>query len=481
MDDNFQDVFSSSVSYFANKMAEYTTNNFRLSPQGKQTGVQAGDICTFILPSNSLVNLDSFEVHFNAGCTGVNTRLPAINHLIQQVDVFIGGSQVGASHPYYNALCAMVDAVSYKRGNSVAGHPEIIRAQSESGVAPIEAPDPEGFVGANALSGSMFNTDSQAPYSITKWMGFLGTVQPRIIDTSLLGTIEVRLTFAPNSVLTSSVNTTAPVDALILAAGATRVASNFTSPLASAGTGSYEVKNLSATVDCCSFPGGVYDQLLARELSSSGLHLPFKNYFAQNQSHAGSSSFSVSTQSLDRVWVGFRSTANLTITTTVPEYKSYLTQNSPIVVPGYLGGAAVSRHSSTQEKYTSAPFCFCNLGVNNTISLNINNAQMPQYQLPFAQLPAYTACNLPGDSYLPSDMTMAEYNGVANIFCTRLNVPGSEYRREISGLDTRSSSILMKCNTVGQLYPGASFDSLVFMECTSTLVVQPGRQSAVIQ
>lgn len=466
--------FSDSVAYFARKMAAFTTNQFRLSPQGKSDGVQAGDIVTFMLPSNALVNLDSFQVHFNAGVSGTFGRLPAgIDRLLQQVDVMIGGVQVGASHPYYGVLCAMLDAVSYKHGNPVSGHPQIVRGNSEIGFGGL---DEEGLAGSTPQLGNAFLSSSSTPYSITKWRGFLGSVQPRIIDTSLLGTVEVRLTFAQNSVVTSSTGTaesTAPLFGL-------EVADKFTTP-APGGTATYQVQGIYASVETCSFPGGVYDQMVSQELDQGGLQLPFKNYFAQNQAHSGSSSFSCSTQSLDRVWCGFRATYDGTGSTTAPAYKSYLTQNSPIPVPGYLADACEARHGISKEKYTSAPFCFCCLGVANTIQLSINNASTPQYPLPISSLPSYTACNLPDGEYFNDEMTLIEFLGVANVMCTRLNIPGSEYRREISGLDTRSSSILMKLNTSGQQYAGSSFDSIVFMECTSTLIVQPGRQSSVIQ
>ena len=473
------EMLQPSLEYFAEKLSSYTTNTFRLQPSGKTDSIGPNDIISVSLPSNSLIDLDSFQLHLNVGVTGTAGRLSDISHLFSQVDVFVGGVQMTASNPYYNVLTALKNAVSWNHSNPVTGHTKVIRDQGT--YAPVPLDGPELLLGTDTTSGLQYMTTADAPYCVDRWEGMLGTLEPRIIDTSLLGPVTVRITMAGNSVLTDSANKTLPTTGLFTANDPAPTAATFVT--AHVGTATYSCRNVYASIDCCSFTGSAYDSIVDRRMSAgNGLELPFKNFFAQSQAHSGVSSMSVSTQSLDRVWVGFRPTSNIVSdVATTPKYRDYNTQGAPILAPGYVVGRMETVHTAGLEKYVPPAFTFCALGQSNSIYLSVNNTSIPQYPLSFSDVPAYTCSNLQEGEYFPEDLSMLEFATTRNVFCTRLNVPGAEGSRQISGLDTRNSSVLMKVNTQGSLFPGHTVDSMVFMECTSSMMVSPGRQCVVVQ
>tara|TARA_R110002072_G_scaffold62530_5_gene156350 strand:+ start:4404 stop:5822 length:1419 start_codon:yes stop_codon:yes gene_type:complete len=471
------EMLQPSLEYFAEKLSSFTTNTFKLQPAGKTDSIGPNDIIQISLPSNSLIDMDSFQLHMNVGVTGTVGRLSNIEHLFSQVDVFVGGVQMTASNPYYNVLCALKDAVSWSHSNPVTGHSEIIRSQPPYSAAALSGN--EALIGTALNSGLPLMTVADSPYCVDSWQGMIGTIQPRILDTALLGPVSVRITMAANSVLTDSANALVPT--LGLFDNNTTGDAKFTSQFAGAAV--YTCRNLFATIDCCSFTGSAYDSIVEQRLNSgNGLELPFKNIFSQSQAHSGVSSMSVSTQSLDRVWVGFRPTSTISSTSTsIPKYKDYNVQNSPLLVPGYQENRVETVHATGLEKYVAPAFTFCALGQSNSIFLSINNTNVPQYPLPFAEVPAYTCSNLQDGEYFPEKLTMLEFATVRNVFCTRLNVPHAEGNRQISGLDTRNSNVLMKINTQGSLFTGHTVDSMCFMECTSSMMVSPGRQCVVVQ
>ena len=164
---------------------------------------------------------------------------------------------------------------------------------------------------------------------------------------------------------------------------------------------------------------------------------------------------SVSTQSLDRVWCAFRASSDiLSSSATIPKYRDYNVQGAPILAPGYVVDRMPSLHPEGLEKYVAPTFTFCALGPSNSIYLTVNNTSIPQYPLSFSDVAAYTSSNLQDGEYFPENLSMLEFATTRNVFCTRLNLPGAESARQISGLDTRNSSALLKLNTQGTLFPG---------------------------
>lgn len=477
-------VMESALSFYAKKLAGYTTNTFKIQPAGKTSGIQANDIVTINLPSNAIVDLRSFKVFFNAGistanATNSNGRLPAkIDSLFSRVEILVGGVQVSQGNNFYNVLRHLKDAVCGDKTNPVNGHPEIVRNVSSAGSSvALTANTNEAVLGSNTALGAPFISTSDSPYCVDYWEGFLGTAEPRLLDTSLIGAVQIRLTMAPDSVLTNSL--------AVADAGTTLFANNASeTTFVGVGTGgsvSYQVNNLFSTIECVSIADETLDVMYADMMSEQGyLPVPFKNYYAFSQSHSGSSKFQVSTQSLDRIWSALRPSTTVAGDSSTPNLRDYNSQSAPLPVVGYVPVANTMRHGDTKEKYVSPAFFFSPTGASMSYQLQVNNAFIPQAPLVGAELASYTASNLPPHEYLPDELSMAEYLTSACVQCTRLNMIYSEDNRIISGLNTRNSNVMCSLNTTGTAYSGATFDSIVFLECTSEMRVSSGRQVVIV-
>ena len=96
--------YSPALQYFVEKLAGFSTNIFKLEPQNSTTA-SPNQIIRFTLPSNALLNLRSFALHFSATTSssgaGAKARLPPnISSLIERVEVTAGGVQLSSGSNY---------------------------------------------------------------------------------------------------------------------------------------------------------------------------------------------------------------------------------------------------------------------------------------------------------------------------------------------------------------------------------------------
>jgi hypothetical protein len=139
------------------------------------------------------------------------------------------------------------------------------------------------LVGANWTS-SGTSAPSKIDGAITHWLGFLGSANPSVIDTSDLGDVYLQFQMSSAYILPSTINATAQT-----LAGA-----------------SYTLDNIYSTVDVISFASDEYYSLKASKLASSGLNIGFYSYlnarFASITKSAGINvSWNVSANSLDQI------------------------------------------------------------------------------------------------------------------------------------------------------------------------------------
>ena len=191
--------YSPQLQYVLNRISGFTTNTFKLQPNGSSEAV-AGQIVRIALPQNSLVNFKSFAFHFDAAITGATAqgRLPpnvGIGSLIERVEVTCGGLQIAAGNNFYNVLAAAKQAVMGEMCDPILGHPEVVRAVSyHSGV---NATTNTGALGMDATN---VRYEGKAHYVVDKWCGFLGSVAPSIIDLGLLPEFVIQISLASNTV-----------------------------------------------------------------------------------------------------------------------------------------------------------------------------------------------------------------------------------------------------------------------------------------
>ena len=110
--------YSPQLVYFLDKLSGFSTNVFKLMPNGS-TDASPNQITRITLPANALLNTRSFKLHFRASTTGVGARLPAdLSTLVERVEVSAGGVQLSQGTNFYNTLVNAKAAIQGSRCDS---------------------------------------------------------------------------------------------------------------------------------------------------------------------------------------------------------------------------------------------------------------------------------------------------------------------------------------------------------------------------
>tara|TARA_R110000824_G_scaffold224680_1_gene412367 strand:- start:1450 stop:2793 length:1344 start_codon:yes stop_codon:yes gene_type:complete len=442
---------------------------------------------------------------FNVVTAGTTARLPEkIDSLIERVELLAGGVQLSQGLNSYNQLRHVKDALSKDHNSGCAGHPEIVRnvqyaaqaltlgvgAAPPYGAAVLAGAAPEDYTSAAGGQGAT------VPFSVEFWEGILGTIEPSIIDTSILPDLTLVIYLAPNDVISCA-------DGVLLAedpnAGASPNGCIDTNAVLASGT--YTLSHMRLNLETLGLADSMYDNMIARRIGEVGyIEMPFKQYFSFNDVHTGSSRFTVSSQSLDRLWCCHLLTGGKAAPTTNIVRRGHkrsgawvdLTTgagatNQDIGVSSLAIGGQMGKNN---ERYTSSFFVMRSgggMGVGVPRGLNLQSSPSFQFQLNGAFIPQYQSTTeemyqVSKNSLLAyevqPELSLDDYKWDEFVQCVRLNLPESEYGRQISGLDTRGISLNGFYNTTG--YNTTGFPLIIFAEVTSTLRVGSGRALEVI-
>tara|TARA_E500000305_G_scaffold40631_1_gene31174 strand:+ start:1388 stop:2839 length:1452 start_codon:yes stop_codon:yes gene_type:complete len=480
-------VLPANVSYFMSRLQGVSVSHYKIFPQTNQTA-GANKIIRFDLPSNSLVNLRSLRMLFSAGMTTNGGRLPnKIDSLIARISIFCGGVLVANNFDNYNVLRHAKDALMGDRCDAATGHPEIVRSKSYHNAL---GADNAVLTAANAAEDYRASGNKgvgRDQFVIDYWESFLGSLEPGIIDTGLFPQITVEITLAENTVCPSVSNVALPSNA----AGTNNFcAANAASPV-------YELTGINMQVEVLGMATSVLDQIVEQRISSVGyLSLPFKNYFAFQDNHTGTTKFNINSASWDRLWITYRPTAYAANAGPHPVagykkagcFTSSLTNTAiatateiDIGLPQYDAGGTLD---TNKEKYISRFFRFQHqvqggaLTTETNFSLQVNGASIPSFKMSPTEFYAVTKNSI--DSYhMNKVMTMNQYLDSYFVQAMRFSLPDSDFGRLASGLDTRSTSANVTLETTNLLTAGVTVN--IFCECTSELRVGSGRAIEVIQ
>jgi hypothetical protein len=429
------------LSYIVKRLSGYSKNTFKLQTLN-QSSASAGQIITVDLPSNALVDLSSLSWHFKGTTTAsaAECTFPrGIETIIERLEIEINGQVIGSGCSYYNQLWSIISDISM--GQDVKNRRSVMQN------------------GGGINLGNLMPV-TKRPFCIQNWLGFIGSAKPEILDTSILGNVRIRITLASPQILV--------------------MANNCTNP-------SYQLDDMYFSVDTIDLSDGVFHALHAQHLQNGGTYeIPFKNYLSYSSSGSLSQStkFSLSSQSLNRVWATF--------------------------VPGsnyILGGQATSHYIDTNSE--TSPY-FTRIGnggiirygtsVNNTSvtykldnwQFNVNNVYFPNWR-PSAEeaFPLLlNSMNVSQDvlgGCTPGLNSLDRWNDSFWVASQEFEHGSDDY---ISGIDTRGSTAQCFFETSGSVTPGAksgdghgpggNLTCLVFCETTSVLRVGAGKMLELI-
>ena len=477
-------ALSPELMYFASRMSGFSTNTFKIETNN-QSSATSSSIISIDLPNNSIINLRSFKLFFNAITTGASAggRLPPVKDLIERVEVAMGGIVLSQGTNFTNVLSEAKKALHADHTDAVLGHPEYIRATSY--VNP-----------ADVYTNVDNEVDSSTLYCVDEFEGFLGTADPMLFDTSIVPSIRIRFYMASDNVLSNVPGVELGIASGSFADGAGAVSVNG-APLPDAPNATkpkYSLSNIHATVECISLADMTYENMLSSQMSAQGdLEVPYKAYYTFLDTHQGTSKFSVSASSLDRIWLAWRGADYNTVTNPITvgghkvqgAFTSKVT-NTPIATateldigrPQYDVGGVLDTNN---EKYKGRYFNFSQpVGYGATTEwkaqLQLNGAYMPQFSARVEELYGITRNSLEG-SRKARMMTLDQYRKNYCVQCFRLNMPNSEFSRSLSGVDSRATNLQGIVRTENAVN-GSNLS--IFCETTEILNISAGRSISVV-
>ncbi len=475
--------------YFCERLSGFSTNYFKL--EAAQTTAKSNSIISFDLPSNALLNLESFTVHFNADITGANKngRLPPVRDLVERCEVSCGGVILSQGNNFVNVFSEARSALTGEEASLTSGNPIMsLGTDMSTGMA----------LDVEMNSGNQTTLlVGQTSYAIHGYElpGFIESVQPRIFDTSIIPDLRVRLYMATDNVLTKSPGTSqdhffqnAQPDGTGWGKG-----SGIDTPV------HYSLSDIHASIECISLADMSYENVIASTMANQGfLEAPFKAYHTFQDTHTNTTRFSIAAQSMDRVWLAWRRT-------------EYDQQDTPaFLLSEFVGPKEQDMYNTQERKGKSKYFTFSEPktpqyltqeeaekvavafnGARKTgnikapanpypamegwkMQLQLNGSYVPQYSASVQEMYDISMNSLPGRS--KRHQTLMQYRMNNCVQCIRLNMVDSEFSRTLSGLDTRAVNLAGFVRT--EMSDEASLT--IFVETTSTLRIGAGRAIELI-
>lgn len=238
-----------SIMYAVGEMKEVSRNQFKIFTVSSDSAA-AGKIVNFVLPENALIDTKSVKMFFDIACKGV----------IDAASTPVPGNDVFAKLPNYSSslisrMEIYANGVQLSAGSSLYGTIAQVLRLSESNLNKDNTTDrtlQHSYITSN-------QADDDETLCINEWVGFMGSGSTRYLNTGLIGSISVRLTWSPNSVLVPLQRGQA-------------VGDNFTTTEAAANAQgiSYQVSNMYFTCDTLSLDP-LYNDLLRERLEQGGL------------------------------------------------------------------------------------------------------------------------------------------------------------------------------------------------------------------
>ena len=458
------------VDFGADVLSGYSRNTFRVEPNSSSTGITAGRIIQITLPENSVLDMKSLRMFGKVTCkpgTASNGNkilgvLPAnIESLVSSIECFVNGVQVTQNSNEYNTICKVLKLGSYNQdaqltSGNLVNHSKMM----------VELPtDKQNIFGDNSGNGEI------ADICIDSWSNFLGTGATRFIPTDILGSIVVRITLAPNSVLSGVIDISGKKVFDTDLSGAT------TAP-------HYTLDHPYFTIDSCVLPDA-YNELLRRRLSQDEyLPLNYKEYYTFVMSGIMNSSYS------NRFAL---SSGCINSLHAVQRYDSHnifgaatdLNPSDGERAPVGTTGATAEGKFFTYKTFKAAPDYLD--GDKFKYQFNINNVANPQ----FLAGNKFAMANLPYVNNKLTPRTQGILVGGETAFCQAqavytcmLSHPDMS-AKVMSGLNSRgiNSQFYFSAqglDTTNQVTSTTPISSLVVVDTTAQLRIAAGRQCSVV-
>ena len=431
-----------------NRLSGYNTNLYKIMPVNADD-ISSGKIISVRLPTNALVDLSTFAMHFDIDLTGTGARMPnKLSTLIERVEVLCGGQTIQQGFNGYGTAKHIKETVEGSSclgmSRQVLNHPKIVGGDTDLSVVDV--------YGNVMLPTSHESYDEGPSFIMNNWMGFLGECVPRVLDLGLMSEMQIRITLANKNVLVKAGSSSDPSE--------------------------FKLKSVYFTVNTLSVDG-VYEQLIEGKIKRDGyIEIPYKNYFSSFANHGSNTRFSNSSQSIDKIYTVLRDSSTSTGYQTIGEAVTVAgmgpleldemgNQAFPHKLARYLNFAA--RETTSASGAATTTFT----PIVTEWQYQINNVMYPQYRA--KPLDAYRCLEMAADKKtleIPSTRQFLDHYAIFPVTLCADNEIG-----HINGFDSRNTNSIMEFQT--NSVPD-NRESFVLVETTATLKIGAGKAMEIV-
>ena len=461
------------VDFGADILSGYSRNTFRIEPNSA-TKVSAGRIVQISLPENSVLDMKSLRMFGKVTCVAGKSAggdvilgvLPAnIESLISSIEVFVNGVQVTQNSNEYNTICKVLKLGSYNQDAQLTTG-NLVNHSKMMVTLPADKENIFGGPGAQDNSGN----GEIADICIDNWSNFLGTGATRFLPTDVLGSIVVRITLAPNSVLSGVIDED---DDKIFNDASLNSAT--TPP-------SYTLDSPYFTIDSCVLPDA-YSELLRRRLSQDEyLPLNYKEYYTFLTSGIAATTYSNRFALSSGCINSLHAVQRLDSHNVFGAATDLERNNGPRAPVGTTGATAEGKFFTYKTFKAAADY----LDGDFKYQFNINNVANPQ----FLAGNKFAMANLPYVNNKLTPRTQGILVGGETAFCQgqavyscMLSHPDMS-AKVMSGLNSRGINSQFYFQVQGldkiQVNHTTPISSLVVVDTTAQLRIAASRQCAVV-
>lgn len=472
----------SALSYSLNTLQGTSFNSFELAPSTGSSSVAPNGQIRFMLPNNGLLDMKTSKMTFSVTTSGsAGARLPShTDTLFSRLEIKSGGVTIYSGSNFHGVLENIKYNMGVKHACGVTGHKDVLDAGDHEG-AYIGAANGEESYTALGAANNLFSVD----------LGDMAKIQPRLVDVSLLPSLEIIFTVGDATVLSS----------IKQGSIGTGGANGATTDHANAGSASFAVVNPRFYVNMYSLASGAYQQAIRARMSDVGyLSLCYDSNLCFNSTFTGSSRFSLSAMSLKRLTTVFRKTSATTQGALIPIVgHAKEDHDGDGAAYGLFGSSRLDKAGVSEYQGKIQQFCLPTSAPAHNASVDtgayaLYNASTPcdlQYKIQSAQVPQYFA-----GVEQQAELTKLAYNvdtfGKAKIlpqylqnyhaFAVPLELPSSPYdKKTISGLNTNSTNAFIELTSNGaNVDTGGNYEALVFATIDTILRVGEGKSIEVI-
>lgn len=447
------------LSSFATRFTGVSSSVIRIETSTARNGARPSSTISFSLPASAIARLSTFQVHATATCEATGDSIGLlpddIMGLIARCEVSCNGTLISGGSTWYNVINAAKRSLTGKRADCLVQHGELLTSATDSydatggGEPPTRAPYQTGqSVDASSKKGE------KAEVSFGGWEYGMLACDQEYVDLELLGTVTVKLTLAPATVLVNA-----------------KLGEGNTITVGTVGTGScsYQLDGLYGTLEIITCNNMAYDAVLSQQLQTAGyVPITFKEAQCTRSSHNSLTRVNVSSRSLDRIMVGFRdvdldvgSASHQQVGSKIESYQTYGNQTAAINVFG-------------EDAY----------GVSDPkIHFDLGGTRWPQFEAAankewiMLKKQALYDDEKKDTRYQFNESGLSALK-VSNILAAKLNLAGSSSAELATGIDSRGAALTLSVNSTGVKQGAVCY---FITECSCLLMAGQNRQLQILR